>query len=77
MNDTPESLATIAEYFRIGLIVGLLSSEQASAWAYSVIAADGEPPHDMIDLAWCKGSVSTIDALAAVQGDRNRQLAGR
>ena len=77
MNDTPESLATIAEYLRIGLIVGLFSPEQASAWAYSIIAIEAEPPSEIINLAWCKGVTSAIDALAAIEGDRNTQLAGR
>ena len=77
MNDTPDSLATIAEYLRIGLVVGLLSTEQASAWAYSIIASEAEPPCEIIDLAWCKGVTPTMDALAAIEGDRNTQLAGR
>ena len=77
MNDTPESLGTIAEYLRIGLVVGLFSPEQASAWAYSIIAIEAEPPSEIINLAWCKGVAPTIDALAAVEGDRDTQLAGR
>ena len=77
MNDSPESLGTIAEYLRVGLVVGILSPQQASAWAYSIIAFEAEPPSQIIDLAWCKEVTPTIDALAAVEGNRDRQMAGR
>jgi hypothetical protein len=70
------SLATIAEYFRLGLQVGLLTPEQAVAWADAQIAAAEAPPEGMIEVAWCKGLASTIEALGAVPGERNKQLAG-
>ena len=77
MKDMPKSLGTIAEYLRIGLIVGLLAPEQASEWAYSIVAGEAEPPSEIIDLAWCKEVAPMIDALAAVEGPRDARLAGR
>jgi hypothetical protein len=70
------SLATVAEYFRIGMQIGLLLPEQAVAWADAEIAGAEDPPEGMIDVAWSKGLASTIEALGAVPGERNRQLAG-
>lgn len=76
MADTA-SLATIAEYFRLGLQVGLLVPEQAVAWADTEIAAEEVAPDGMIEVAWSKGLASTIEVLSAVPGERNKQLAGR
>ena len=71
------SLATVAEYFRLGMLVGLLSPQDAVAWADSVVAATSVPPEGIIDVAWSKGVASAVDALAAVSGERNNQVAGR
>lgn len=70
------SLATVAEYFRIGLRIGLLSPEQAVAWADARIADATAAPEGIVDVAWSKGLASTIEALGAVPGERNKQLAG-
>jgi hypothetical protein len=70
------SLATVAEYFRLGLQVGLLLPEQAVAWADAEIAGTEAPPEGIIDVAWSKGLASTIEALGSVPGERNKQLAG-
>ncbi len=71
------SYATIAEYFRLGLQIGLLLPDQAVAWADEEIASADVAPEDLIDVAWARGLTSTVDALAAVPGERNKQLAGR
>lgn len=71
------SLATVAEYFRIGLQIGLFMPEQAVAWADTEIASAEVPPEGMIEVAWSKGLASTMEALSAVPGERNKQLAGR
>lgn len=71
------SYATIAEYFRLGLQVGLLLPDQAVAWADEEIAIAELASEELIDVAWAKGLTSTMDALAAVPGTRNKQLAGR
>lgn len=70
------TLATIAEYFRIGLEVGLLSPEKASAWATSEVARMEDPPYELIDVSWSKGLASTLVALSSVQGERDKHLAG-
>lgn len=71
------SYATIAEYFRLGLQLGLLLPDQAVAWADAEIAAAEVAPEELIEVAWAKGLACTVDALAAVPGERNKQLAGR
>lgn len=71
------SLATIAEYFRLGLQIGLLEPAQAVAWADSQIEAADSAPEGFIDISWSKGLASTMDALSAVPGERNIQLSGR
>ena len=71
------SIATVAEYFRLGLHVGLLSPSQAIAWADAEIAAAQALPDGLIEVAWSKGLMSTMDALAAVPGERDKQCAGR
>lgn len=70
------SLASIAEYFRLGLQVGMLQPAQAVAWADSQIEAADSAPEGLIDVSWSKGLASTMDALSAVPGERNVQLAG-
>lgn len=70
------SFATVAEYFRLGLQVGLLAPNQAVEWADAEIAAAEVVPEELIEVAWAKGLASTLDALAAVPGERDRQLAG-
>ena len=72
----PPTLATTAEYFRIGLLVGLLSAEEASAWATAVIARLEDPPYELIEVSWSKGLASTLEALSSVQGERDKYLAG-
>ncbi len=74
---TEASYATIAEYFRLGLQVGLLLPAQAVAWADAEIAAAEVVPEELIEVAWAKGLASTMNALAAVSGERDKQLAGR
>ena len=70
------SLATIAEYFWLGLLVDLLTPSEAIAWADSVIAAAEVPPEGIIDVAWSKGKRSLLDALEAIPGERSIQVAG-
>lgn len=71
------SFGTVAEYFRLGLQVGLLVPSQVVEWADAEIAAVEEVPEELIAVAWAKGLASSLDALAAVPGERDRQLAGR
>lgn len=71
------SMATIAEYFRIGVLLGLVEPKQAVAWADRVIACEDDPRPEIIEVAWSIDLLSTIDALAAVPGERDKQAAGR
>lgn len=68
--------ATIAEYFRIGLTAGLLLPEEAANWAISEIARLDAPPYELIEVSYAKAPLDAIAALALVQGERDRQVAG-
>ena len=75
---TPEpTLATIAEYFRIGIQVGLVRPEAAIAWADAVIASVDTPEGEIVEVACSKGLSYTLNALIRVEGERNKSLAGR
>lgn len=69
-------LATVAEYFRIGLTAGLLLPEDAANWAISEIARLDAPPYELIEVSYAETPLDAIAALASVQGDRDRQMAG-
>jgi predicted HTH transcriptional regulator len=71
----PLSHATIAEYYRLALIAGLLQPDDAKDWAMSLIEQLAAPPGDIIELSWSKGLTMTMENLAAVQGERDQQLA--
>jgi hypothetical protein len=68
--------ATLAEYFRIGLTAGLLRPEEASNWAIFEIARLDAPPYELIEVSYAKTPLDAIAALASVQGERDRQVAG-
>lgn len=69
-------LATVAEYLRIGLTSGLLLPEDAANWAISEIARLDAPPYELIELSYAKTPLDAIEALASVQGERDRKVAG-
>jgi len=69
------SLATFAEYYRLGLEAGLLLPESAKNWAMSVVEELAEPPGEIIEISWSKGAAMTLENLRAVQGERDRVLA--
>ena len=73
---TPSLVATIAEYFRLGLTVGLLTPEAAQAWALSLVERMDEPPGEVIEVGWSKGLHATLEALAGIPGERDTHLAG-
>ncbi len=70
------TLATVAEYFRLGIQFGVVKPELAITWAEAAIACNADCPLEMIDVAWSKGLLSTMDALQTIPGDRNKALAG-
>jgi hypothetical protein len=70
------SLATIAQYFRIGLEAGLCGDEEVRAWAFQVIASLDDPPAAMFELTWRYPRPSVLDNLNAVPGDVDLQAVG-
>jgi hypothetical protein len=71
------SLATCAQFFRIGLEAGVCKPDSAREWAISVIGAMDAPPGEVIEVSWHKPLPQLIDDLNSVQGDADLELAGR
>lgn len=63
------SLASFAQYFRIGLEVGLCEPEEARDWAISVIDRMDEPPGEIIEVSWRKPLAELISDLNEVKGE--------
>ena len=63
------SLATFAQYYRIGLEVGVCEPEQARNWAISVIDQMEEPPGEIIVVSWRKPLAQLISDLNEVKGE--------
>lgn len=70
------TLATIAEYYRLGIEAGLLKPEEAQEWATSLLRRLDDPPYEIIEVSWGKGLATTIDNLREVKGARDSQTAG-
>ncbi|MFG5411202.1 hypothetical protein ABXN37_27745 [Piscinibacter sakaiensis] len=70
------STATMAEFLRRGIELDLWDVDLARAWADEQIRHHDEPPHEIIEIAWSKGVGELLTALSAVQGERNKPLAG-
>jgi hypothetical protein len=70
------SHATRAEYYRIGLLTGLLTQEDARAWAMSVIERLTEPPAEIIEVSWSRTQQSLEENLRSVTGERDKSQAG-
>lgn len=71
------SLASFAQYFRIGLQVGLFEPEEVRAWAMSVIDRMAEPPGEIIEISWRKPLEQLISDLGEVKGDPKKGLVCR
>nr|WP_316643385.1 hypothetical protein [uncultured Roseateles sp.] len=54
-----------------------MKPEDASAWAMALVEELAEPPYEIIEVALGKGLATTLENLAAVQGERDSSLAGR
>lgn len=63
------SLASFAQYFRIGLEIGLFEPEEARDWAISVIDRMDEPPGEIIEVSWRKPLAQLISDLNEVKGE--------
>ena len=75
---TPDepTLATVAGYFRIGLMAGVCVPDEARAWALSIIGASDEPPGEIIEVSWHKPLDAMLTDLASVKGEADVALAG-
>ena len=71
------SLASFAQYFRIGLEVGLCEPEEARGWAISVIDQMDEPPGEVIEVSWRKPLAHAISDLNEVEGEPEMALVCR
>ncbi|MDN4059752.1 hypothetical protein QPK31_16120 [Massilia sp. YIM B02769] len=71
------SLASFAQYFRIGLEVGLCEAEEAMEWAISVIDQMDEPPGEVIEVSWRKPLAHAISDLNEVEGEPEMALVCR
>lgn len=74
---TQPTLATIAEYFRLGIQLRILTSEQAVAWADAEMATPDTSTAELIDVSLSMSSAPMLDALLAIPGERNKPQAGR
>lgn len=71
------SLATCAQFFRIGVEIGICKPEAVRAWALSVIEKMDEPPVEIIEVSWNKPIPQLINDLNSVHGDANFEIACR
>ncbi|MBX9793268.1 MAG: hypothetical protein K2X55_10825 [Burkholderiaceae bacterium] len=71
------SLASFAQYFRIGLEVGLCEPEEAREWAISVIDRMDEPPGAIVEVSWRKPLPHAISDLNEVKGEPEMDLVCR
>jgi len=72
-----QSLASFAQYFRIGLEVGLCEPEEARDWAISVIDHMDKPPGEIIEVSWRKPLGQLISDLNEVEGEPEIDLVCR
>ncbi|MDQ1923116.1 hypothetical protein [Massilia pseudoviolaceinigra] len=68
------SLASFAQYFRIGVEVGLCKPQEARDWAISVIDEMDEPPGEIIEVSWRKPLPQLISDLNDVKGEPDVDL---
>lgn len=67
-------LASFAQYFRIGLEVGLCEPDEARDWAISVIDQMDAPPGEIIEVSWRKPLAQLIADLKEVNGQPEMDL---
>jgi hypothetical protein len=75
----PPSLKHYADYFSMGLEIGLCSQAEITAWADRLIEPDDRPPDWMIELATStsKHLVDVVHLLNVVPGQRNQEISLR
>lgn len=68
--------ATMAEYLRLGIEVGVLEPAVARAWADAIVEALPRPPGEVIDVAWSRSLPELLTNLRLIPGERDSKLAG-
>ena len=68
--------ATVAEYFRIGVEVGIISPDEPRTWADALIRELEHPSGEVIEVSWSKGTAELLQGLRAIPGERDCNLAG-
>jgi hypothetical protein len=63
------SLATMAQYFRIGIEAGLCEEDEAREWAFAMIGKLDDPPGELIEVSWRKPRSQLLDDLNSVPGE--------
>ena len=69
------SLATQAQFFRIGLMTGVCSPDEVREWALSVIDKMDAPPGEIIEVSWRKPTERLLEDLDSIEGEANLALA--
>lgn len=69
-------LATVAQYFRIGLEIGSCQDDQVRDWAFFIIGAFDDPPQEIFELSWHYPRSRVLDNLNAVKGNADMQAVG-
>jgi hypothetical protein len=72
-----ESLATVAEYLRLGIETDTLPISVPRRWADQVIADAPLAPGDIVEVAWSRDLPTLVVALRCVEGERDFELAAR
>ena len=75
----PSLLKEMAEYYRIGLELKLISVSEAMTWIDSVLICDTEPDMALIEasLSGSRGASTVADELAGVEGSALREEVAR
>ncbi len=75
----PSLLKETAEYYRIGLAIGLISTAEAMTWIDSVLICETEPDMALIEasLSGSRGAYAVADELAGVEGSALREAVAR
>ena len=68
-NHSKPTLATVASFFRTGILAGVCSPDEAHSWALSVIAASDVPSGEIIEVSWRKPLNDLLDDLRNIGGD--------
>lgn len=69
-------LATVAQYFRVGLEIGSCQDDQVRDWAFFIIGEFDDPPQEIVELSWHFPRSRVLDNLNAVKGNADMQAVG-